>query len=217
MPASPQLGGTPGSAPARERLLDALLDEVVENGYPGATVQGVCARAGAEREDFNRCFPSLEDCAVAVLDRVMERIEPTVRRAYESQERWPDSLRAFSYATARWIVENPKETRFAAVGLLAAGEMAQARREAGFRTFLDVIDAGRLELEDPDSVPALTAERVIGSFATMLTHRIPDQQFNPYDFVPELMYMAVRPYLGAEAARRELSIPPPPGAEEEGG
>ena len=28
--------------------------------------------------------------------------------------------------------------------------------------------------------------------------------------VPEMMYAAVRPYLGEEAARAELSIPPPP-------
>jgi len=29
------------------------------------------------------------------------------------------------------------------------------------------------------------------------------------EFVPEMMYVAVRPYLGQEAARAELSIPPP--------
>jgi hypothetical protein len=28
--------------------------------------------------------------------------------------------------------------------------------------------------------------------------------------VPRMMYVAVRPYLGEEAARRELEIPPPP-------
>jgi hypothetical protein len=28
--------------------------------------------------------------------------------------------------------------------------------------------------------------------------------------VPKMMYAAVRPYLGEEAARRELEIPPPP-------
>jgi len=32
----------------------------------------------------------------------------------------------------------------------------------------------------------------------------------PVELVPELMYGAVRPYLGEEAARRELTIPPPP-------
>ena len=30
------------------------------------------------------------------------------------------------------------------------------------------------------------------------------------DFVPELMYVAVRPYVGEEVAREELAIPPPP-------
>jgi hypothetical protein len=29
------------------------------------------------------------------------------------------------------------------------------------------------------------------------------------DVVPDLMFVAVRPYLGHEAAREELSIPPP--------
>jgi hypothetical protein len=31
-----------------------------------------------------------------------------------------------------------------------------------------------------------------------------------WETVPELMYGAVRPYLGEAAARRELDIPPPP-------
>lgn len=73
--------------------------------------------------------------------------------------------------------------------------------------------ASKEECAMADSIPAFTAEGVIGSIGEMLTKRLQRPGFDPYDLVPELMALAVRPYLGEEAAARELEIPPPPRAE----
>ncbi len=93
--------------------------------------------------------------------------------------------------------------------MLWVSELAQARREAGFQQFQTMIDAGRGEVADPDSIPASAAESVIGSIAALLTKRLQGGSLKPYELVPELMSLAVRPYLGEVAAERELRIPPP--------
>lgn len=190
-------------------LCEALLDLACEHGYSAVTVAAVVERAGVGREQFSAHFPSLESCALALFDRIEESFEDRVGAAFAGEPRWPDSLRAASYAVAGWIEDNPSEVRFAAVEMLWVSELAQARREAGFQQFWTMIDAGRGEAADPDSVPASAAESVIGSIAGLLTRRLQDGTLKPYDLVPELMSLAVRPYLGEEAAGRELRTPPP--------
>lgn len=199
---------------ARERLMEAMLEVVTERGYAAASVEEVVARAGVDQADFDRLFSSKEDCALVVMDAIAADFVRTGREAFEKEEKWPDSLRAAAYAQARWIKQKPREARFGAVEMLWAGELAQARREAGFQSLADLVDAGREQAEDPDAIPALTAEGVIGSIGELITKSLQSGNFDPLGLVRELMYVAVRPYLGEEAAARELELPPPRSTEQ---
>jgi hypothetical protein len=59
-------------------------------------------------------------------------------------------------------------------------------------------------------VPAFAAESIVGAIAQLMARNSErDDPRDPVAAVPEMMYLAVRPYLGEEAARRELTIPPP--------
>jgi AcrR family transcriptional regulator len=204
--------GTPGPAPtneARERLCDAMLELATANSYEATSVEALIERAGSGREEFERLFSSKEDCALATFERFLTEFREEVEEAYESESQWPDSLRAAAYAAARYQDRHPLEFRFGAMELLWAGELAQARREEAFLSFTGMIDAGRKRARSPELLPAHTAEQVIGSLAEMMTRRAKERGARPYDFVPELMYLAVLPYLGEGAARRELGIPAP--------
>lgn len=194
----------------RKRIYEATLDLVTSKGYDAVDVEQIAERAGIERGEFDSLFPSKEACAIAVFEDFMDVFNRQVVGAYESEPQWPDSLRAAAYAVALWMTEHPREVRFGATGLLWAGEAAQAKREIAFQKFVAMVDAGRSLAPDPELVPAFTAEGVIGSIAEMITKRAqgPDD-LRPYDFVPQLMAVAVRPYLGDEAAARELTHPPP--------
>jgi AcrR family transcriptional regulator len=194
----------------RKRLYEATLDLVTSEGYDAIDVGQIATRAGVEREQFDSLFPSKEACAIAVFDDFMDVFNRQVDEAYASEPQWPDSLRAAAYAVANWMTTHPREMRFGATGLLWAGEAAQAKREMAFQNFVAMVDAGRPLAADPDQVPEYTAEGVIGSIAVMITKRAQqDEQIRPYEFVPQLMALAVRPYLGEEAAARELTLPPP--------
>jgi AcrR family transcriptional regulator len=194
----------------RQRFMEAMLDLVSEHGYEDVSLDQVIARAGGGREDFHAVFSSKEECAIAVLDEVAGSALRAVREGFESKPRWPDSLRASAYALARWITENPKKVRFGMVEALWAGELMQAKRETAFREFIEMVECGREASEDPDRIPAFAAEATIGSITEMFTKRLQRGPVDdPYEFIPELMYLAVLPYLGEEAAKRELTIRPP--------
>ncbi len=192
-----------------DRICAALLELACERGYPALSVAEVSERAGVGAAEFRAHFGSLGECALALFDKIEAGFERQIDGAYRRESEWPDSLRAAAYAVADWLEENPCEARFASVEMLWVSELAQARREAGFQRFVSLIDAGRAVASDPDSIPASAAESVIGSIAALVTKRLQGGDLKPRALVPELMSLAVRPYLGKEAAERELRVQPP--------
>jgi len=199
-----------GTDAERERVWEAMLDLVTAGGYQVTSLDTILERAEVSHEDFYRHFTDKEDCALQLTDRLFQSYDRAVRDAYGRYNSWRDSMRACSYAAAKWMMDNRKGTQFGMVELLSAGELAQARREAVFQSFVDLIDEARAELDDPSSVAALTAERAIGSVVEILTNRLRAGPTDVYEPIPELLYLLCRVYFGEEIAREELTMPPPP-------
>lgn len=194
----------------RSDYTEAMIELAFERGYEGVTVEEIAAAAGGSTAEFERLFASKQECALAALEEMAADNMRAVREAFESQPQWPDSLRAAAYTHARWILEHPRKMHFGMTETVRAGELTGAVRDRLIAEYVDMVDAGREVAEDPESVPPLTAESVIGSIAqVMARHSDEVEERDPLSFVPEMMYLAVRPYLGEEAARRELTIPPP--------
>jgi AcrR family transcriptional regulator len=197
-------------AAERRRIGEAMLELVAERGYAATTVREVLERAGVSRADFKRLYAGKQECFLRVYEEMSERFSEHVFAAFESEEEWRDGLRAAAYAAARWIRDHPREARYGVIEMVAAGEFAQARRETTLRRFVDLVDSGREQLDKPDAVSRSMAEGVIGGVLGMLTKSLRHgAEGGKETLVPDLMFMAVRPYLGHEAAREELSIPPP--------
>ena len=195
----------------REALCEAMIDIVIERGNDGATAEAAAERAGLDREAFDRHFSGPEDCILQAYWKHTDEFTERVEGAFEAESAWRDSLRAAAYTAARYIRENPRIVEFGTLQMFQAGPMAQAQRESHLHRMVDLIDAGRQELDDPDSVGRGVAEGVFGSIYTYLVKEVQAGRGtkSAEDFVPQLMYIAVRPYLGQEAAHEELSIPPP--------
>lgn len=202
---------TGGRAAERTAYTEALIELAFESDYQSVAVEEIVVRAGGSREDFERNFASKQACAVAAIEEVMARSLGIVQDAFDGGGRWPDSLRAGAYALAHYVIDHPKEIRFGMLDMLWAGEMTGALRDQFFGKFIAMVDAGRAVVPEPDAVPPLAAESVVGSITQALGRYSLKRggERDPIAAVPEMMYLAVRPYLGEEAARRELTIPPP--------
>lgn len=194
----------------RADYMEAMLDLVFEHGYDGVTVEAIAAGAGGDVGDFERHFPGKRECSVAILEELAENNARVVRDAFEREPSWPDSLRAAAYAHVRWLLDNPKKVRFGLIEVQLAGETPTALRDNLFRAYIEMVDAGREVAPDPEAIPASTAEGVVGAITQVVVRNLgKPEEADPFSQVPEMMYLAVKPYLGEEAARRELTIPPP--------
>lgn len=187
-----------------------MIDVVIERGYEQTTLDEVLTRAGVEQAAFDSRFASKEDCFMQTYrSKVADPFEAHVFAAYEAHDSWRDGLRACAYEAARFIRDNPRECRFGSIEMMQVGPVAQAHRERQLHGIVDLIDAGRQELDDPDSVGRSAAEAALGAIYMTAVKELGKGNAEGVGMVPELMYLAVRPYLGDEVAREELTIPPP--------
>jgi AcrR family transcriptional regulator len=209
-PAGVDSNGRPQPGDERQRIVAAMIELVAEQGYKATTIKQLLQRAGVRSADFRRLFAGKRACFLEVYEEMSGRFAGRIFATFESEEEWRDGLRAAAYAAAYWVGEHPDEARYATIEMMAAGEFAVERREATLRRFVDLIDAGRGQLDEPGSVSRAMAEGVVGGILGMLTKNLRrGVRARPEDVVPELMFLAVRPYLGHEAAREELGMPPP--------
>jgi AcrR family transcriptional regulator len=203
------------SAGARERLQEAILELVADQGYRETSLEEVLAAAEVSRADFDQLYESKESLAVEVLEERSKDCFRAVMDAYEAEAEWPDSLRVGAYAMADWMAAHPREVRYGPMQMLWAGEQAQVQREIAFRRFRGLVEDGGSRLADPGSLPVSAADQVIGAAVKMLTARATEGgEIDFHLMVPHLMAVAVRPFLGEEAAARELDLPPPQRTEE---
>ncbi len=197
-------------AASRNDYMEAMVGLASERGYDGIGVAEVAERAGGSVAEFESLFPSKLACAVEILEGIAESNLRAVRGAFDSEPAWPDSLRAAAYAHAGWILANPEKMHFGLLETVWASELTGALRDHLFGQYIAMVDAGREVADDPDSIPASAALGVVGSITEVITRRLGGKQSRELiDLVPEMMYLAVRPYLGEEAARRELTMPRP--------
>jgi AcrR family transcriptional regulator len=209
MAARPEPAAPPA---ARERIAAAAIDLAAEHGYEATTIEMVVARAGVTHADFDRHFAGKEDCALQLYEEYLGGFVSLVLAAAEHEADWRDSMRAAGYAAARFLRDNPRLAQVGVVQMLAAGSMAEARRAGMMDPIVDLIDAGRYELDDPHSIGRGVAEGVLGSIYEIAIRDLASGlgTSSAEAIVPQLMYVAVRPYVGHELAREELQLPAPP-------
>lgn len=200
-----------GSTLFAHPISGAVIRSIEERGYELATIEDFLARSGMTPSEFEQQFRDKAEATDRVFEAYIDNFKRRLTVAYASEPRWPDNLRAAGYEAARWIRDNPGGTWFGMVGTLDAGDMPRLRREETFKWCAELIDRGREVAPDPDAVPPAAPLIAVGAIAETLRRQQEGTiETGIVETVAPMMYAAVRPYLGEEAALRELEIPPPP-------
>ena len=202
-------GSSRGRDPARDRIATAIVGLVGEHGFGAVTVEAVCERANVNGGHFDRCFADLEDCFLSVHDEVAAGFCERVRAAHEAAATWHDRIWAAGWAAMRFLQEDPLRARFLLVAVNGAGSGAQDRRDRLMQGCADLLDGGRGEGGRRGPMSRCTAEIAAGAiYGIVLTKLEAGSIERGEEFLSELIYMAVMPYLGARAAEDELLVQP---------
>jgi AcrR family transcriptional regulator len=181
-----------------------MLEAVGAEGYEATSVESVLDRAGLYRQAFYDNFEDKADCYLQAHDAGVALIEGLVRTATSGKPNWQARLRAGLLALLEFLDREPDVGRALIVEVHPAGQAAREKRTAAMERASAYIDQARLE-EGAREAPTIAAEAVAAGILGVLHSRLathPDGGFWP--LLPELMYVAVLPYFGPEAAAVEM-------------
>jgi AcrR family transcriptional regulator len=189
----------------RERILEGMLEAVGRKGYEQTTVQDAIEAAGLYRQAFYDSFNGKEDCYLQALDAGAAWVESVMRDGVGDTSDWRGQLRGSLRGLLGFLDTKPHIGRALLVEVHAAGPRAVARRTEAMARAADLIDLARAE-SDGDA-PAISAEAVVAGILAVLHTRLAGEQHGGFEpLLPELMYLAVLPYFGAEAAADQLGL-----------
>ncbi len=194
----------------RARLLGAALNVVDELGYPSATVAHVTSRARVSRRTFYDVFGNREDCLLAALESVVERINRELSDLHLDALSWRERVRAGLWTILSFFAREPVLARVCIVQALRGGPRVLERREQVLAGLARTVDAGRSENDKAQACPPLMADGLVGAAFGIVYGRLLRGEREPLtDLFGELMGMIVLPYLGPAAARREQTLAMP--------
>jgi len=182
-----------------------MLQAVGTQGYEQTTVQDAITNAGLYRQVFYDNFVDKEDCYLDALDAGSAWVELAMRQATGGATAWRDQLRGALGGLLSFLDEQPEIARALLVEVHAAGERAVEKRTEAMERAAAMMDRAR---EESDGVaPAISAEAVVAGILAVLHTRLAARRAEDFShLLPELMYLAVLPYFGAEAAAAEMRL-----------
>jgi len=192
----------------RERLLEAMVRVAAERGYEAATVAAVIEIAGVSRTTFYEMFEDKDDCFLAAYDAVFDVLIHQVEAAYrETAGPWPGRVHNALAALVELMAAEADVARMAMVEVTAAGPVARQRYRDALLRFTPFLDEGRGFSEHAAMLPATTSRLAIGAAATLLFDEIRAGRGTDLDqLLPDLVFAVLMPFIGPEAAAREMRI-----------
>jgi TetR/AcrR family transcriptional regulator len=155
----------------RERLLAGVLAIVDREGYASASVSRIITEAGVSRPTFYEYFADRDDCFLATLSDVHERLIARVRRAVD--ERPAElALQASLGAIVEFACAEPVPALFLTSRAMGAGPMALDARDDGIGQIAQIVDAAHAQVRPARPIPDVSARILIGGVYRLLASRL---------------------------------------------
>lgn len=192
----------------RARIISAMTSTVCARGVEDATIDRAVSLAQVSRRTFYELFADRSACLLQVIDRAVGQAEGRALAAAAGEETWSGRIRAGLHALLEFCDDEPELARLCMIESAKAGPAALLRRGEILDQLARVVDSGRASASAP---PPLTAEVVVGGLVTVIQSRLVERNWQGFTvLLNPLMSFVVFPFLGEEAARRELDREHPP-------
>lgn len=199
----------PRKQPARQRLLEAVLEVSGEMGYERVAVRHVIERARSSRATFYKCFDDLEDCFTQAHGDAGEWLYRRLIGVAKRQPTWREGLRAGLAELLEFCANRPALAKALFVEVHAAGERALAQRGELMERLSHALDRARREIRSRQAPPPVTATFIVGAIDALVSAKLMDgDAAKAPEMLPGLLHFVVLQYFGEAAAWEEMSAAP---------
>jgi DNA-binding MarR family transcriptional regulator len=196
------------------RSLVTAAEAVRSFPFAGLSDAAVNGNGGSSRQAFDDHLAGREAALLAAFDQVLAVAAARAIAAFEAHDGWLDRVRAGLLALLEFFDEQPKLARYGVVHSAEAGPAVLARRQQVLDRLARVLDDERAPQRGYP--PPLTAQALVnGALGVLHARLLKRDPGTLVDLLSPLMSFIVAPFLGPQAARRELArpaAPPAPGA-----
>jgi len=191
----------------RERIVDATAAIVAEKGLPALTIPEIAKRANVSHQTFYDIYASKRDAFLGAQKIGMHQALQITVKAYEAVEAdWPRAVASGLRALIDYLASEPAHAHLSIVDTFASSPEATEIRNTALHAFAAYLGPG-YELVDRE-VPAIAAEAIAGGIWQVLYHYVEHDCVSELPgAAPQIIYIALTPFLGPEQATRVARSP----------
>jgi AcrR family transcriptional regulator len=181
----------------RERLLEHALQLTVTEGYNELSAPQIADAAGVRIDTFFELFEGKQDCLLAALDMLGERLLAFAAAPELRSADWPGAVRRTIGEMMGYLAERPIYAQTIAGGVFAAGPEAIERNVR----LAHAIASRLTEGAPPQARSRLVVQGVAGALSHTVRCQVAGGQIQLLSVLSDyLTYIVLAPLLGAEQA-----------------
>jgi hypothetical protein len=189
----------------RERLLDAMLEEMVEKGPDGAEIEAALRRVALDGGEWLAEFLDKDSCLFAAYAQLTERLARKTAEGYALGHEWPQQVRRGLESLLEELAGAPAVARLLIRTFPAIGPAARARYQEFVESFALLLRGGRELSEMGAELPAEVELLAIGAAEAIVFEEIEAGRTAQLPVLaPAILFSLLVPFLGPETASAEM-------------
>jgi AcrR family transcriptional regulator len=193
-----------GTQAQQQRILEAMAKSVAEKSISATTIADIVGCASISRATFYKHFVNKRECFYATADSFLVELQGTAKNAHEGSDGSRiDSVRDAIAAVLELLVAKPDYTRL----LLVEAPVVDPEIVRRYRNL--AMAALERQLASGDGSPQAEADPEIafGRAMVLIAGYVAASQIEELpSLLPELVYIALLPYAGQEAALAQARL-----------
>lgn len=180
----------------RQRIVDAMIESCAVKTYATTTITDIVARARISRTTFYKQFEDKRACFDAAIDYCVEELQRVAAAAHSPSDPPADAARKGATAVVEALAERPGLAQLLTGDAIAVDPMAIERYRKATIPALNALWSKDGELDthtDPRLAFGQAQVLILNQVAAGKVESLPE-------LLPEIVYLAVRPYAGHEEA-----------------
>jgi AcrR family transcriptional regulator len=184
------------------RIVVAGGETFSSRGYDGTAVEQIIGLAGVSRRTFYDLFANKEDAFRVAHGEALKDLSDRVALACDVEREWSRGVAAAIAAALAWASVEPRRAQLVAGGPAVAGPLSAYCHDVLVARFAPSLRAGWTTGEAP--VSSILEEALLAGIAAIVELRLAGEgaASSLRDLAPQLIELALTPYVGAAEARR---------------
>lgn len=186
---------------ARARLLEAMLEELVEKGYGEVEVRGALERAHLGGEEWSTMFVDKDECLVAAFDQLTEQLRAAIVEGCLAGGDWPGRVAGGLRVLLARLAGRAQMAEALARTFPSIGPAAQARYQGFVESLAPLLVEGREFSGIGEELPGEVELLAVGAAEAIVFEQIQTGRTAGLAALgPEILFSVLVPFVGPVVA-----------------